>query len=158
GSGSAAASWPYSQADSFSWYQLSTPAVMACAAGGTQRESIQIPLFVDIVLVVVPLVVVFLVFVLVPVLVLFLGFVLVGLGPTLGLLGHLQVHLVPCLQVDLLDVPIEILDLDELRVLIDRQHAERFFFFQILVPPAGNWLVISAHAYLPSSGRDRLRR
>jgi len=42
-------------------------------------------------------------------------------------------------------VAVEVLDLYELGVLVDRQHAERFFFFDVFVPLGGHGLVISAH-------------
>ena len=74
-----------------------------------------------------------------------LGFLIVGLGPALGLLDPLEVHLTPGLQVDFLDVTVEILDLQALGVLVHRQHAEGFFFFEVLVPLARHRLVISAH-------------
>jgi len=59
----------------------------------------------------------------------FFFLVLFGLGPALRLIRTLEIHFVPRLEVDLLDIAIEILDLDELRVLIDGQYAERLFFF-----------------------------
>src|SRR5256886_1343223 len=110
-----------------------------------RRRSILVPFFVDVVLVlvVVPVVLILVVF-LVPLLVLVLVRVL-GLGPTFRLGNLLEVHLVPGLEVEFLEVAVEVLDLYELGVLVDRQHAERFFFFDVFVPLGGHGLVISAH-------------
>src|SRR5437660_12383238 len=94
----------------------------------TGVSSIVLALLVDVVVV---LVVVVLVLVLVPVvLVLVLvGVLVIGFRPALGLLDLLEIHLVPGLEIDLLDFAVEILDLYELRVLVDRQNAERILFF-----------------------------
>src|SRR6185437_7747108 len=56
----------------------------------------------------------------------FLFFVLVffGLGPAFRLVDPIEVHLMPGLEIDLLDLAIEILDLDQLRVLIYREDTE----------------------------------
>src|SRR6185312_476417 len=94
-------------------------------------------LFILVEVIVLVLVVLILILILIPVLVLILVFFFVvvfflGFGPALRLLGVLEVHLVPGLEVDFLDVAIEILDLHQLRVLIDRQHAEGLFFFEVL--------------------------
>src|SRR6267143_2111281 len=98
-----------------------------------RTRSIFIPFFVDVVLILV-VVVVQVVLILV-----------IGFGPAFRLLDPLAVHLLPGLQVEFLDVAIEVLDLYELRVLVDRQHPERFFFFDVFVPLGGHGLVISAH-------------
>src|SRR6185437_9176031 len=77
-------------------------------------------------LVFVPVVLVILIVVPVVVLVFFLFFVLVlfGLGPAFRLVDPIEVHLMPGLEIDLLDLAIEILDLDQLRVLIYREDTE----------------------------------
>jgi hypothetical protein len=75
-------------------------------------------IIVVVIIVIIVEVVVVLVFVLVVILIVF------GLGPALGLIRMLEIHFVPCLEVDFLDITVEILDLDQLGVLIDGQHAE----------------------------------
>src|SRR5262249_2458799 len=87
-----------------------------------------------VLIIVVPVVIIVVVFVLVVVLFLFFVLIIVGIGPALGLRGHLEIHFVPRLDVDLLDIPVEVFDFDQLRVLVHRQHAERLFFFQVFVP------------------------
>jgi hypothetical protein len=52
---------------------------------------------------------------------------------------------VPGLEVYFFDVPVEVLDLDELGILIDRQYAKGLLLLQVLVPLADDRLVISAH-------------
>src|SRR5262249_1763291 len=108
-------------------------------------RAIPIPLVVGVVLVLVPVVVVLVLLVLLLPVIVILGFLVAGLGPALGLLDPLEVHLAPRFQVDFLDVAVEVLDLQPLGVLVHRQHAEGFFFFDVLVPLAGHRLVISAH-------------
>src|SRR6185437_12000816 len=105
-------------------------------------------LVVLIVLVVVPIIVVVVLLVLFFLLVFIL---IVRLCPALGLVRLLEIHLMPGLEVDLLDLAVEILDLDQLRVFIHRENTERLFVFQVLVPLSGNRLVISAHR-IASSG------
>jgi len=108
--------------------------------------SIFIPLFIGIVVVIVIVVIiVIIVIILVPVVVLLVLFLLVGLRPAFRLLDTVEIHLVPRFDIDFLDIPIEILDFHELGILVDRQNAELFFFFEVLVPLAGHRLVISAH-------------
>jgi hypothetical protein len=109
------------------------------------------------VLIIVQVVVVFVLVIPVVVFIVFVIILVLGFGPALGFLGELQIHFVPGLEVDFLDVPIEIFDLDELGILVHGQHPEWFFFFQVLVPLSWYRLVISAHALTlkdPSSSRS----
>src|SRR5581483_7793009 len=107
-------------------------------------------LVVLIVLVVVPIVIIVVVLVLLFLLVFIL---FVRLCPALRLLRLLEVHLMPGLEVYLLDLAVEILDLDQLRVFVHRENTERLFVFQVLVPLSGNRLVISAHRFASSGWR-----
>jgi hypothetical protein len=102
-----------------------------------------------IVVVLIPVVIVVVLFFFLFLLVLIFSGMLARPGPALRLLGRLEVHLVPRLEVYLLHVPIEVLDLDELGILIDREHPERLLLLHILIPPARDRLVISAHRSLP---------
>src|SRR6267143_2045363 len=110
-----------------------------------RTRSIFIPFFVDVVLILVVVVQVVLILIVVQVVLILVRVLVIGFGPAFRLLDPLEVHLVPGLQVEFLDVAVEVLDLYELRVLVDRQHPERFFFFDVFVPLGGHGLVISAH-------------
>ena len=66
----------------------------------------------------------------------------------LGLLGQLQIHLMPGLEIDLLNVPVQVLYLNELGVLVHAQDPERLFLFQVLVPLTRRRFVVSAHRSL----------
>src|SRR6185437_9539935 len=102
------------------------------AVDGARQGSVPVAVFRLFILVEVVIILVVFVLILIPVF--FLVILFLGFGPAFGLLGVLEVHLMPGLEVDLLDVAIEILDLHQLRVLIDRQHAEGLFFFEVFVP------------------------
>jgi len=120
--------------------------IPAVRVGVQARLSVLVPAPV-LFLVLVPVIVLVVVLILVPVLVLlvFFFFFVRRARPALGLLRLIEIHLVPGLEIDLLDIPVEIFDLDELRVLIDRQDAEGLFLLEVLVPLAGDRLVVSAH-------------
>jgi len=144
-------------------------------AGGRRRtaRSVLIALlflifFVEVVVVlivvVIPIVVVLIfVFVFLLLFVLFvLVVVFVGVGPAFRLGDLFQVHLVPGFHIKLLDVAVEIFDLDQFGILVDRQHAELLFFFEVLVPLPGGRFVISAHRSLtlpkpPTAGSAKCR-
>src|SRR6478735_6463313 len=123
------------------------------AAGQAQgARSIPVAFF----LVVLPVVVVIVIFVivLIPVIVLvfFLLFLVVVLvrafaaaRPALRLLDLLEVHFMPGVQIQLLDVAIEIFDLDQFGVLVHGQHTEGFVFLHVLIPLSLGRFVISAH-------------
>src|SRR5690606_28173280 len=66
-------------------------------------------------------------------------------GPAFGLLGLLQVELVPSVQIDLFDVAVLVLHLDELLLGIPGQHAEELGLLQVFVPLSLNRVVVSAH-------------
>jgi hypothetical protein len=68
-----------------------------------------------------------------------------GTGPALRLLGELEIELLPGLVVDFLDVAVLVLQLDELRVLVDRQDLEDLLVVETLVPLSGHRVVIAAH-------------
>ncbi|RPH53761.1 MAG: hypothetical protein EHM84_03195 [Lysobacterales bacterium] len=61
-------------------------------------------------------------------------------------MSTLEIELVPRVEIDLLDVPILVLDFDDLFVRIDRQHLEDLVFFEVLVPLSLNRIVVSGHA------------
>src|SRR5580700_8985467 len=67
-----------------------------------RERSILIPLIIDVVLILIQVIII-LVFVLFPVLLILVVIVIVGLGPALRLLDAIQIHLVPGLDVKLLD-------------------------------------------------------
>src|ERR1700722_9201200 len=103
-------------------------------------------------------VVVVLIFVIVPGLVevvllvffFFLLFLVLGAaGPAFGLGYFLQVELVPGLEVDFLDVAIEVFELDQLGILIHREHAKALVLVDVLVPLADCGLVFSGHRMIP---------
>src|SRR5262245_16450592 len=96
--------------------------------------------FFVVFLVIVPVFVFILVVVEVLVVVFFLGS-----GPAFRLLGELEVKLLPGLVVDFLDVPVLVLQLDELPVLVDRQDLEDLLVVEALVPLSRHGVVIAAH-------------
>src|SRR6187399_1345654 len=140
GSGSTAATASDSQADSFSWYQLSAaakfePSYWLVAAF--------VFFFVEVVVVVVVIIVV--VFVVI-------GFV----GPAFRLFGRFEVEFVPGVEVHLFDLTVEVLDFHELFVLVHGQDAEGFVFFLVLKPLARDRCVFSAHEFKPLAGGARV--
>src|SRR5579872_3083291 len=96
------------------------------AGGSLVLVALVFLVIVVIVVVLVILIIVPIVIVLVVVLFFFLLLLvfLIGLGPALRLLYPLEVHLMPGLEVDLLDLTVEILDLDQLRILIHCEDTE----------------------------------
>src|SRR5882762_4377176 len=101
-------------------------------------------ILVEIVVVVVILVV----FVLVPVFVIIFFFrVFLGLGarPAFRLLGKLQVKFRPAVDVEFLDIPVEMLNLNGFSILVHLEHLERFLVFQVLIPLTDGRFVLSAH-------------
>ncbi len=107
------------------------------------------------VLVFVQIVVIFVLVIPVVVFIVFVIILFLGLGPAFGFLGELQIHFMPGLEVDFLDVPIEVFDLDELGILVHGQDPEWFFFLQVLVPLSWYRLVISAHNLTLKDRRPR---
>src|ERR1700689_2137128 len=76
---------------------------------------------------------------------------LVRTRPAFRLIDLVEIEFLPGVEIDLLDVAIEILDLNQFGILIDRQYAEAFVFVDVLVPLARDGLVFSGHR-LQSSG------
>src|SRR6187399_1120153 len=135
GSGSTAATASDSQADSFSWYQLS-------AAAKFEPSYWLVAAFV---------------FFLVEVFVLFFVFVVIGfVGPAFRLFGRFEVEFVPGVEVHLFDLTVEVLDFHELFVLVHGQDAEGFVFFLVLKPLARDRCVFSAHEFKPLAGGARV--
>ena len=133
-------------ADDADGLQIRGPGAPRAAQPGrsTIRVFLFIPVVIVLVIVVVPVVV--LVFILVFFFLLFLFFVLVLLvGPAFRLGRQLEVHLVPGLDVEFLDVAVEVFDLDQFRVLIDGEHTKRLFLLDVLVPLPTDRLIVSAH-------------
>jgi hypothetical protein len=134
------------------------PTVEAVAHGrGRRRSALATVIVVIFVLIFVPIVI--LVFVLVVVIFVFiLIFVFVVLfGPALRLLDEFEVEFTPFLEVEFFDLTVEIFDLDHLGILVDGEHSERFFVFDVLVPLAFDGFVISAHGDYLDSGRSENR-
>ena len=79
--------------------------------------------------------------------------------PAFGRRGELEVHLVPAIEVDFLDLAVRPLDADDFLVRIDGQDLERFLGVKVLVPLSGLRFVIAAHGgnprALPPSWRAR---
>jgi hypothetical protein len=102
---------------------------------------------VEIVIVVIEVVIVLIPIVIVVVEFFFLFFLVVVLiiRPAFGLLGSLEIELVPGVQVDLFRIAVLIDDLDDLRVGIDGQHLEDLILFQVFVPLPLNRVVVSTH-------------
>jgi hypothetical protein len=107
--------------------------------------------FVVIVLVVViPVVVVLVVQLLFVIL-----FLVVGTRPALRLLGQFEIEFLPGFVVDFLDIAVFVLQLDEFRVLVDREDQEGLLVFETLVLLSGHRVVIAAHG-LPCRRTGRL--
>lgn len=91
--------------------------------------TIAVVVFFVFILVVVPIVVLVFVFFIFPIVIIFF-FVIVGfIRPTLRFVGDLEVHLMPHVEVELFDLAVEVFNLHEFAVLVDGQHAKRFFVF-----------------------------
>ena len=58
----------------------------------------------------------------------------------------------PLVDVEFFDFAVEIFDLDQLVILVEREHAEGFLLLDVLVPLTRDWFLVSAHDRHPSTG------
>ena len=107
---------------------------------------LRVEIVVVIVIVIIPVVVFVLIFFIV---VIIFGLGDVGTRPAFRLLDLVEVEFSPGVDIDFLDVAIEVLDLDQFRVLIHRQHAKAVVFIDVLVPLAHHGLEFSGHCSDP---------
>jgi len=121
-------------------------------AGSSSPPSVALVFFFVLVPVVVILVVV-LILVPIVVLVVFLFlflvltffFFIVIAGPAFRLIDLVEIEFLPGIEIDLLDVTIQVLDLDQLRILVHREHSEALVLFYVLIPLSRDGLVFSGH-------------
>jgi hypothetical protein len=139
------------------WGRLRGRSRCGAGAGGAGR-SIAIAVFlvlfpVVVIVIFVVIIVPVVVLVLVEVFILvffFLVILFVIASPAFRFLDAFEVHFVPGIQIELLDISIEVFDLDQLGIFVDGQHAEGLVLFHIFVPLSLDRFVISAHG-APSS-------
>jgi hypothetical protein len=109
--------------------------------------------FVILVVVVVEVVVIIVFIVVFPVLVVL--FIVLGVffslraRPTLRFFGEFKIEFRPAVHIQLLDIPIEMLNLNGFLVFVHLEHLEGFLVFQVLVPLPDGRFVLSAHFVVP---------
>jgi len=123
---------------------------------GRRRSALATVVVLIFILLVVPIVI-FVVVLVVPVIFVLILIFIVLVGPALGLVDEFQVEFTPLLEVEFFDLAIEIFNVYRLGILVDGEHSERFFVFDILVPLAFDGFVISAHGNYLDTGRSENR-
>jgi hypothetical protein len=108
-----------------------------------RRGFLLLVILIVFVIVVIPVVVVIVVIVFFFIIVLI---IVVGTRPAFGFLGQVQVEFLPRLIIDFLDVAVLILQLDQLRILVDREDLKRLLILEAFIPLSGYRVVIAAHA------------